>query len=164
MLMKHALATALISMTFCLPVFGQAAAREAQVQRIMALYLADTAFSTDSLLLTEVVAVAQHRNSGVDAREWPQIKVEIGVALTEWMTGKGGVLNVAFSGAVSGLSDAELAQLEQLISDPVYRKFMRAAASPAVQEQLSQAVSKNLNGLNDVVHAVLARHGVKAAP
>jgi uncharacterized protein (DUF1778 family) len=135
--------------------------RDAAIARIENLQVSESMLTPDSPFLTNMFAPARQANPGVKNEEGSDIRRETSTAIAQVMTQPGGMMDTIFRTALEPMSDAELTKLEALLSDPVWRKFTTALASPAVQQKAVQALMSNTSQMGAAMNAVLARHGLK---
>ncbi len=162
--MNKCFVIAILLADFILPFNAQAATRAEVIVKIEGDYLASVVIQPDSPFIAMMLAQARAANRGAPVIEWQQVQVDTAAAVSKAMATPGGPLDMAMQTSLKTLSDAELLQLSDLLSNPIYRKFQRACQSVEAQKQLMAALVQSSLQMPEVINQVLKQHGMQEVP
>lgn len=139
---------------------AQGLTRQQQSERIIAHYLGATV-TPDSPMVQQTLSQAKALNPNAPEDVWHVVANDLATTLSDEMTGKGspGFESVAI--ALKQLSDTEIRRLDELFSDPAYRKFQSAMSSSLALEVLAAGLVRSGQSAHSAVEAVLHRHNLK---
>jgi hypothetical protein len=155
-----------LSVVWCTLIFltnianAQDSAREQQTKRIIAQYLGKPV-TPDSPIVRQALAEARAINSNATEEVWCVVANDLAATLSDEMTGKGSPGFESVAVALKQLSDSEVRRLDELFSDPVYRKFQSAMSSAPALDALANGVYRSSLSAHSAVEGVLRRHNLK---
>jgi hypothetical protein len=146
---------------FLLSSSAGAASRDDLINEIESAYIASALISADSPMLDMMLAPAKAANSAVAPDVWLSVKTEVAKSFTQIFTAKGSTMDIIIRQSLQSFSDKELQTLDQILHEPVYKRFQNAVASPATQKQMFDGMMKASSHLIDVINTVLEKHQLK---
>lgn len=137
--------------------------RQAAIARVVKLQLDTSILTPDLPVLQDTLRFVRQKNPDLGDAQWREVLNEVAYILAEGMSRPGSPMFVAYQTSLEPLSDAELARLERLLADPVYRKFAIGLVSRTGQEALMRGLIESTPWMNEAFNFVLRKHGLKEA-
>ncbi|PQO89013.1 hypothetical protein C5614_29680 [Massilia phosphatilytica] len=140
---------------------ADAGGRQAAIARIVKAQLGATILTPDLPVLHDTPRYVRQLNPGLTDAQWRDVLNEVAGRLADGMNRPDSPMFAAYRTVLEPLSDAELAQLERILADPVYRKFAGALTSRPGQQALMHGLVESTPWINETVSTVLKKHGLK---
>jgi hypothetical protein len=93
--------------------------------------------------LASTLQFVRTANPGLSETQWREIMDEISDAMTAGMSQPGNPMFMAQAKLLASFSNAELEKLENLLNDPVYRRYSSTLSSATGQKMLMQGFIEN---------------------
>ena len=138
---------------------ADAAGRDAAIGRIVKLQFRLNLADAGLAAAGQSLAFVRQSNPTLDDATWHAITGEVADTMAQGMSLPGNPVFATFSKALAPLSDDELAQLETVLANPAYQKYMSALAAPATQQDVIRAAIENGPGMIKTMNFMLRKHG-----
>ena len=110
---------------------------------------------------TRTLEFIRQTNPGLSDAEWKAIAAEVGGIMAEGMSKPGNPMFVAYQTLLEPLSDTELAKLDILLADPLYRRFSAMLTTETGQRVITEGAIENAPFMPVTLNFVLRKHGLK---
>jgi hypothetical protein len=154
-----------VSLLFALPlcrgVAAESMTREARITRITKSQLGSAMRAENLPGAASTLQFVRQTNPDLSTTQWNEIMDEVSATMTAAMSQPGNPMFSAYKKVLDPFSDAELAKLENLLNDPVYRKYGAALSSPAAQQALMQGMIENSPWMPEALNLALRKRGLK---
>jgi hypothetical protein len=135
--------------------------REARIGRMVKSQLASAMRAENLPAVASTLQFVRHTNPSLTEPQWGEIMDEVNDVMITGMSQFGNPMFSAYEKLLSSFSDVELSKLEQIIGDPLYRKFSSALASPVAQQTLMQGFIENSPWMPEALNLALRKRGLK---
>ena len=103
----------------------------------------------------------RHTNPSLTEAQLSEIMDEVSDVMTTGMSQRGNPMYSAYEKLLVLFSDSDLAKLEQLLGDTIYRKYSSALVSPVGQQALMQGFIENSPWIPKAFNLALRKRGLK---
>lgn len=135
--------------------------REARIGRMVKSQLASAMRVENLPAAASTLQFVRQTNPSLTERQWSEIMDEVNDVMITGMSQVGNPMFSAYEKLLSSFSDAELSKLEQVLGDPIYRRFSSALATPVAQQTLMQGFIENSPWIPEALNLALRRRGLK---
>lgn len=154
-----------VSLLFALPVCHSVAAespaREARIARITKSQLGSAMRAENLPGAASSLQFVRQTNPNLSTTQWSEIMDEVNDTMTSAMSQPGNPMFSAYKKLLGPFSDDDLAKLENLLNDPVYRKYSTTLTSPTAQQALMQGMIENSPWMPEALNLALRKRGLK---
>jgi hypothetical protein len=154
-----------VSLLFALPVCHSVAAesstREARIARITKSQLGSAMRAENLPGAASTLQFVRQTNPNLSTTQWSEIMDEVNDTMTSAMSQPGNAMFSAYKKLLGSFSDDDLGKLENLLNDPVYRKYSTALTSPTAQQALMQGMIENSPWMPEALNLALRKRGLK---
>ncbi|MFM9435817.1 hypothetical protein ACFDR9_002888 [Janthinobacterium sp. CG_23.3] len=134
---------------------------DALIARIIKSQLISAISAENLPVIASTLQFVRQTNPNLKETQWNEIIEELNDAIITGMSEPGNPVFAAYKKLLGSFSEAELAKLENLLGDPVYRKYSSALLSPVAQKALMQGFIENSPWMPQVMNFVLRKRGLK---
>ena len=135
--------------------------REARIGRMVKSQLGAAMRAEDLPAAASTLQFVRQTNPSLTEAQLSEIMDEVNDMMTTGMSQRGNPMFLAHEKLLSSFSDADLVKLEQLLEDPIYRKYSSALASPVAQQALMQGFIENSPWMPEALNLALRKRGLK---
>jgi hypothetical protein len=135
--------------------------REARIGRMVKSQLGSAMRAENLPAAASTLQFVRQTNPSLTETQWSEIMDEVNDVMTTGMSQRGNPMFSAYEKLLGSFSDAELSKLEQLLGDPIYRKYSSALVSTVAQQALMQGFIENSPWMPQALNLALRKRGLK---
>jgi hypothetical protein len=141
--------------------FAQGSDRDALITELVKTQAGQTGSSSFVPLANLMMQQAKQINPGTTPETWQAVQQEISNGMVNVLNGPGGPIDIVTHAGTVDMSNAEIAHLIVVLSDPTLAKFRSKASSSDTQTKIIRSTSLQASKMAALVNAALVHNGLR---
>lgn len=141
--------------------FAQDSDRDALITELVKTQAGQTGSSTFAPLANLMIQQAKQVNPSATPETWRAVQQEISNGMVNILNGPGGPIDIVTRAGTVDMSNAEIAHLIVVLSDPTLAKFRSSTSSPDTQTKIIRSTSLQASKMGALINAALVHNGLR---